>query len=122
MKTGEQESSTATEGWIGPFGPVPRYSVVYNAPFRPFALCAARELALKRTIKVAYDPDITLARLVAYETTFDRRFVYELDLREKANEIVLAEISVGSFSNIQSWRGEVTRALEYCEQVMGVET
>lgn len=122
VSNGEGESTAASESWAGPFGPVPRLSLEYQAPFLPFARCAARELAVKRTVKVAYDEEIALARLVTYERSFERRFIYALDLREKPEERVLAELSVGGFSNLQSWRGEVTRALEHCQREAGVAT
>ena len=114
-QTGEEQSTEASESWLGPFGPLPLYSVEYRAPFQPFTLCTARELARKLTVKVAYDQEGRLARLVAYETVLDRRFVYELDLRRKPNDVVLVELSVGSFSKLRSWRSEVDRVLKDCE-------
>jgi len=97
-------------------GPIPQFTAEYKAPFRPFTRCVGRVLAYKLTVKVAYQEAGQLARLSAFETKLDGRFVYELALRQKPDGAVLAELRVGAFSKLRNSSGEVRRALERCEK------
>lgn len=99
-------------------GPLPQFSAEYEAPFRRFAHCATRALARKQTIRLAYDDQAGLARLVAYSNVLDGRLVYELNLWPLPDEKVLAEMRVGPVSSLRNWSGEVDRALEVCQSEM----